>query len=181
MGVSEVYVSITRIQKFLEFPERPDLQLLENNNNDTNDIMDDNEKGDSNVHDDGDAASDNSKNNSNDDDIVISISNVDCYWNYIQQATAATPPATTELLLITDESADASKIMEGKKDYMKLLGSTFLRRRLILVFVVDLFLSLFLLKREKKRKRIDGLEERNEGMSVKGHAREKKSDEEKGG
>ena len=35
---------------------------------------------------------------------------------------------------------------------MKLLGSTFLRRRLILVFVVDLFLSLFLLKHEKKKR-----------------------------
>ena len=116
MGVSEVYVSITRIQKFLEFPERPDLQQLDNNNNDNNDIMDDNEKGDNNVHDDGDAASDNNKHNSNDDDIVISLSNVDCYWNYIQQATAATPPATTELLSITDESADASKIIEGKKE-----------------------------------------------------------------
>jgi ABC-type Mn2+/Zn2+ transport system ATPase subunit len=122
MGVSEVYVSITRIQKFLEFPERPDLQqslLLDNNNNNNNDIMDDNEKGDNIVNDDanddGNATS-NNKNNSNDDDIVISISNVDCYWNYVQQATAATTPATTELLSITDESADASKISEGKKE-----------------------------------------------------------------
>jgi ABC-type Mn2+/Zn2+ transport system ATPase subunit len=122
MGVSEVYVSITRIQKFLEFPERPEQSLLldnNNNNNNNNNVMDGNKKGDNDVDDDvdddGDAMSNNNNNNnSNDDDIVISISNVDCYWNYVQQATAATTTATTELLSITDESA-ASKIIEGKK------------------------------------------------------------------
>ncbi|KAG7350940.1 multidrug ABC transporter permease/ATPase [Nitzschia inconspicua] len=56
MGVSEVYVSITRIQKFLQFPERPSLQRKQ-------------------------ASGENEK----DDEIVISMSHVDCYWNHVQE------------------------------------------------------------------------------------------------
>ena len=80
MGVSEVYVSITRIQKFLEFPERPDDDDATSN------------------------TSSNSNNSSNDDEAIISISNLDCYWNYVQKSTGSTKSS------IINKSAVDSKI-----------------------------------------------------------------------
>jgi ABC-type multidrug transport system fused ATPase/permease subunit len=59
MGVSEVYVSITRIQKFLEFPERPSLE------SNTREKAQETEK--------------------DDDNIIVSMSQVNCYWNYVRE------------------------------------------------------------------------------------------------
>lgn len=63
MGVSEVYVSITRIQKFLEFPERPSIE-----SNRTTEIVDGTE---------------------NNNGVIISMSQVDCYWNYVREISAS--------------------------------------------------------------------------------------------
>ena len=60
MGVSEAYVSISRIQNFFEFPERPSLD----EEYETKDAEE---------------TSDNSSN------IVLSMSHVDSYWNFVRE------------------------------------------------------------------------------------------------
>jgi ATP-binding cassette subfamily C (CFTR/MRP) protein 4 len=56
MGVSEVYVSISRIQRFLEFPEKPSSEGQPEGTGD----------------------------GQSGDGIAISMKNADCYWNFVQ-------------------------------------------------------------------------------------------------
>jgi len=64
MGVSEVYVSITRIQRFLEFAEKPSTQAEEDaESEDFEDVED--------------------------SDVIISMKNVNCYWDYVDDKGAS--------------------------------------------------------------------------------------------
>jgi ATP-binding cassette subfamily C (CFTR/MRP) protein 4 len=65
MGVSEAYVSISRIQHFFEFPERPSLQVDE----ESDDLG---------------------------DNIIISMSHVDCYWNFVQELGSSSSSASMD-------------------------------------------------------------------------------------
>lgn len=71
MGVSEVYVSISRIQKFLEYPEKPSSQSEEEST-----MM----------------ASDEGTGN---DEIAVHLKNVYCYWNFVQEQQGATGRTST--------------------------------------------------------------------------------------
>ncbi len=95
MGVSEVYVSISRIQRFLEFPEKPVSLPTEEGFS---------EKPDSKENTEIDETS----------STAISLQNVDCYWNFVQELPGTTssdsptiiakPPSTESC-----NSADVSK------------------------------------------------------------------------
>ena len=65
MGVSEVYVSISRIQRFLEFPEKPESLETEPNPNQTE-------------------VSKTYKESKNDAP-AISLQNIDCCWNFVEE------------------------------------------------------------------------------------------------
>jgi len=69
MGVSEVYVSISRIQRFLEFPEKPSQEpaLASDERISSGEI----------------SKIDNTA-------IAISLKNVDCYWNFVDKQPGAT-------------------------------------------------------------------------------------------
>jgi len=88
MGVSEVYVSIERIQKFLEFPETSSCEhnpLLGDGDSDSAVQIHDN----------------NSESESG--NVVVSMSNMDCYWNHVQ-------PADSTLSLLED--GEGNEIVE---------------------------------------------------------------------
>jgi ABC-type multidrug transport system fused ATPase/permease subunit len=72
MGVSEVYVSISRIQRFLEFPEKPSSEGQPATALD--EWTGDGESG---------GGIDNTS-------VAISMKNVDCYWNFVQAQPGAT-------------------------------------------------------------------------------------------
>mmetsp|Transcript_107829 Transcript_107829/g.220103 ORF Transcript_107829/g.220103 Transcript_107829/m.220103 type:complete len:1402 (+) Transcript_107829:151-4356(+) len=72
MGCSEAYVSISRIQRFLEFPEKPQPAKTEGEK-----VVDDSY--------------------TEDTDVIVALSDVDCYWNFVEeQQGAAKSPATVE-------------------------------------------------------------------------------------
>ena len=89
MGVSEVYVSISRIQRFLEFPEKP--------------VSLPTEEGFSG------SASENTL--EGDDATAISLKNVDCYWNFVQELTGETSSESSAIIAKSTigVSADVSK------------------------------------------------------------------------
>jgi ABC-type multidrug transport system fused ATPase/permease subunit len=91
MGVSEVYVSISRIQKFLEFPERPLLQR-------------------SNAEQQKDGKE--SENDPDQGDVVVSLSQVDCYWNYVREMSRSA-------LIKQDSATIANMAMEEENDTTK--------------------------------------------------------------
>ena len=109
MGVSEVYVSISRIQKFLEFPERP-------SSNKSNEE----EEGKDKVNEEATSITEEASNGSK--EVVISMSNVDCYWNFVQQkdSSAATTMKTALLsennnIVITAPTAVSTKDPESSR------------------------------------------------------------------
>ncbi len=88
MGVSEVYVSIQRIQAFLQFPE-----LLANQNS----IQ---------------VAQQTHKDNTS-DTIALSVSNINCYWNDVPNASRknASPSSTSMSRTAHDEDSDSAELI----------------------------------------------------------------------
>lgn len=95
MGISEVYVSITRIQRFLEFPEKAaTLQYGEDSTSE-------------NVKEGGDSETDSS--------IAISFSNVNSYWNFVDDPRRS--KAADSLVTSTKEpSADSVAVSKSGTD-----------------------------------------------------------------
>ena len=93
MGVSEAYVSITRIQKFLEFPERPSITItsIEEDNND----------------------------NDKDTDSAISMSHVDCYWNYVKEMSTTKKSSEDKTTKPIPSTGSVASTNDPKSDYDK--------------------------------------------------------------
>jgi ATP-binding cassette subfamily C (CFTR/MRP) protein 4 len=101
MGVSEVYVSITRIQHFLQFPERPTILQHMSEEQEMKDTA-----------------------GAHNDKVIISMSNVDCYWNYVQDMSHLTSsskakgpmPANDTNTVTSGTSGRNSRLQKGDDD-----------------------------------------------------------------
>ena len=107
MGVSEVYVSISRIQKFLEFPERPTSNSNKNNEEE--------EEGEDKMNE--EATSNTGKASNGSKEVVISMSNVDCYWNFVQQRDSLAATATKTTLSSENNIVTSTPTAVSTKDH----------------------------------------------------------------
>ncbi|VEU45153.1 unnamed protein product [Pseudo-nitzschia multistriata] len=109
MGVSEVYVSISRIQKFLEFPERP----AGNTSKCVANLLSGEGKMDRGPKGADDLIASSTDSEPNDQKIAISLSNVDCYWNQVKACDSRSDekvsPTGPELDMVKPASTSSSE------------------------------------------------------------------------